>query len=321
MTATIDEGRPEFVETPLVETAPLATLETAALETPDLENPDLETPNLENPNLENPGLENPGVETSAAETPNDARPAGPAEPQAPPRQRSGSGRPHNVETTSRGKRFVSRLRTFVVVCSLLAAAVLGGSQIIRERLAARAFIDLGGVVLTADAVPVGSAESVVVTSVAITEHARVVAGQDLATVTSANGVQQTLRAPVAGTVAAVKVGGGGVARGGEPIVLLYDQARLTFQADVPLEAIRRMRLGMTTYIEGPGLAHRITATLDHVVAVIGAGQSTVTDKLTVVLTPTKADRTTVSSLVPGLRFHAEVDTNTATGALPAVNTG
>jgi HlyD family secretion protein len=321
VTATIDEGRPELVETPLVVTAPLATVEAAAVETPDLDTPDLEMPDLEMPDLETPGPETPGVETSVAETPNDARPAGTAEPQAPPRQRSGSDRPHNVETTSRGKRLVSRLRTFVVVCVLLAAAALGGLQIIRERLAARAFIDLSGVVLIADAVPVGSAESVVVTSVAITQHARVAAGQDLATLTSATGVQQILRAPVAGTVAAVKVGGGGVARGGEPIIVLYDQARLTFQADVPMEAILRMRLGMTTYIEGSGLARRITATLDHVVPVIDAGQSSVTDKLTVVLTPTNADRTTVSSLVPGLRFHAEVDTNTATGALPAVNTG
>ena len=103
--------------------------------------------------------------------------------------------------------------------------------------------------------------------------------------------------------------------------MLYDQARLTFQADVPLEALRRMRLGMTAYVEGPGLAHRITATLDHVVPVVGAGQSSTTDALTVVLIPTDTDRATVSSLVPGLRFNAQVDTNTAADALPAVNTG
>jgi hypothetical protein len=216
--------------------------------------------------------------------------------------------------------FVARVRTIVVVVVLLGVAGASGYQIIRHRLADQAFVNLGSVVLTADAVAVGFAEAVVVNTVSVAQHARVTAGQELATVTTAVGGKETLKAPVAGTVAAIKVGVGGVARGGEPVVTLYDQARLTFQAEVPLPELRRMRLGMTAYIEGPGLGKRVIAKLDHVVVVVGADQTT-TDKLTVVLLPTAAERATVSTLVPGLRFNAKVDTNTAPGAVAAGNTG
>ena len=89
---------------------------------------------------------------------------------------------------------------------------------------------------------------------------------------------------------------------------------------VALEALHRMRLGMTTYVEGPGLSRRITATLDHVVPVVGVSESPGVDRLTVILVPTEADRATVSTLVPGLRFQAKMDTNTAPQGVPAVNT-
>ncbi len=212
----------------------------------------------------------------------------------------------------------ARLRTFLAVAVLLAAAGYGGFLIINERLADQAYVRLGSVVLTAEAVPVGFPDAVVVTQVDVREHARVEVGQELALVTGAQGQIEVLIAPVAGTVAAVKVGGGGVARGGEPIIVLYDQAQLTFQADVPLDQIRRMRLGMTAYIEGPGLAKQIAATLDHVIPVVGDAP---TDRLTVVMVPVPADRASVSTLVPGLRFAARVDTTTAPDALPVVNAG
>jgi hypothetical protein len=211
-----------------------------------------------------------------------------------------------------------RLRTFLALAILLASAGFGGFLIIRQRLADQAFVELGSVVLTAEAVPVGFAEAVVVNQVNVRQHARVEVGQALATVTGALGRVQVLTAPVAGTVAAVKVGVGGVARGGEPIIMLYDQARLTFQAEVPLAQLRRMRLGMTTYIEGPGLSNQITTTLDHVIPVVGDAPS---DRLTVVLMPDAKDRATVSTLVPGLQFAARVDTTTAPHAVPAVNAG
>jgi hypothetical protein len=235
-----------------------------------------------------------------------------------PLQRSRSDR-HRRAAEPAKRRFLLRVRTFAVVLILLAGAGTGGYLVIRQRLADRAFVDLASVLLSAEAVPVGYAEAVVVTSVKVTEHARVTAGQQLATVSTATGQQAVLIAPAAGTVAAVKVGVGGVARGGEAILTLYDQAQLTFQAEVPLDALRRMRLGMTAYIEGPGLERRVTATLDHVVPVVGTAAAT--DRLTVVLVPVAPDRATVSTLVPGLRFSARVDTSTAPDAVPAVNTG
>jgi hypothetical protein len=224
----------------------------------------------------------------------------PPAPAAPAATTAQSRRHHRAAE----KPPAGRLRTFLALAVLLVAAGFGGFLIIRQRLADRAFVELGSVVLTAEAVPVGFADSVVVGQVNVRQHTRVTTGQELAAVTDALG--RSL------------VGPGALAKGGEPIIMLYDSARLTFQAEVPLEQLRRMRLGMTTYIEGPGLSGQITATLDHVVPVVGSAPS---DRLTVVLVPAKPDQATVSTLVPGLQFAARVDTNTAPDAVPAVNAG
>ena len=113
---------------------------------------------------------------------------------------------------------------------------------------------------------------------------------------------------------------GQIARAGEPIVTLYDPAKLAFQVDVPLETLRKLRLGMTAYVTGPGLPGRIATTLQQVQPKVVAGRSAVTtDGLTVVLQPDPADLTTVRTLVPGLQFAVVVDTTTAVGNTPAVN--
>jgi multidrug resistance efflux pump len=224
------------------------------------------------------------------------------------------------------------LRTFVVVVALLAAAVTGGGYLTRMRLAAATMVDLGAAVLTAEAVPVGSADAGVVTDVAVAPQARVVAGQELARVTlTANGTNpdgsprppqiQVLRAPTAGTVSTVDVVVGGVARAGEPVITLYDQSRLTFQAPVPVRELRALRLGMAVSVNGPGLGAPVSATLDHVVPRVGGDPVSAGDRLTVVLVPTAGDVERVSRLVPGLRFTATVDTKTAAGGTPAVNSG
>jgi multidrug resistance efflux pump len=222
----------------------------------------------------------------------------------------------------RTRRFIlRRIRTAFIVLVLLAAAGSGGTYLVQQRLAAQAFVNLGDAVLTAEAVPVGSADAGVVTRLLVAEQSKVAAGQELAEVrltTNGTGPQtQVLRAPIAGTVSAVNVAVGSVARAGEPVVTLYDQDKLTFQAKVPVNRLRQLRLGMTAFISGPGLDQRVSVTLDHVVPQVGNGP--LADQLTVVLVPVPADVGRVRTLVPGLQFTATVDTKTAAGATPAVN--
>ncbi len=217
------------------------------------------------------------------------------------------------------------LRTLTVVLVLLAAAVAGGTAIVRHRLADRAFVDAGTAVLTAQPIIVGSADAAVVTRMLTAERQSVTAGAVLATITlTADGggtprVQQ-LRAPAAGIVTDINVAPGQIARAGEPIVTLYDPAKLAFDVDVPLETLRKLRLGMTAYVTGPGLSGRIATTLQQVEPKVDPGQPAGTsDRLTVILVPDPAVLTTVRTLVPGLQFDVVVDTTTATGNTPAVN--
>lgn len=232
-----------------------------------------------------------------------------------------------VEPAARPRRSRLRaVRTFVVVVALLVAAAVGGTYLTRERLDARAFVDLGTAVLTAEAVPVGTADAGVVIKLLVAEQDNVTAGQNLAQVrltadgTSTEPRTQVLRAPTTGTVSAVNVAAGEIARAGEPVITLYDQAKLTFHADVPVEQLRLLRLGMAASIEGPGLDRPISATLSRVLPMVGSSDPlTATDRLTVVLAPNPGDASTVRTLVPGLQFTATVDTNTAADGIPAVN--
>jgi biotin carboxyl carrier protein len=218
------------------------------------------------------------------------------------------------------------IRTGVVVLALLAGAMAGGKYIVDQRLAEQAYVELGSAVLTAEAIPVGSANAGVVTELKVADQDKVREGQELARVRlTANGENgrgpvEVLRAPVAGTVASTTIEVGGVARAGEPVLTLYDQGALTFQARVPAEELRKLRLGMTASITGPGIDGRITATLDRVQPRVVTDPTKPADPLTVVLVPRPADAATVSTLVPGLPFQATVDTRTATGTTPAVNT-
>jgi multidrug efflux pump subunit AcrA (membrane-fusion protein) len=217
------------------------------------------------------------------------------------------------------------LRTFVVVVALLAGATYGGVTIVHQRLAAATMVDLGTAVLVADPVPVGSADAGVVNEIKVSEQSQVKAGQELAVLTlTANGTStvaptQVLRAPEAGIVSAVNVSVGSVARAGEPVITLYDPAKLEFTAQVPVKDLRNLRVGMAAYITGAGLAQPVAAKLDHVVPKVGSDPVNNTDRLTVVLVPKAEDVARVSRLVPGLQFTATVDTKTAVGATPAVN--
>jgi hypothetical protein len=81
-----------------------------------------------------------------------------------------------------------------------------------------------------------------------------------------------------------------------------------------------MRLGMAAAISGPGLNGEVGATLSQVVPKVTAGgPAAVSDRLTVAFKPDTASLATVQTLVPGLQFTVVVDTNTAVGSTPAVN--
>ncbi|MDI6104189.1 HlyD family efflux transporter periplasmic adaptor subunit [Actinoplanes sp. NEAU-A12] len=232
---------------------------------------------------------------------------------------------------------VPALRTFLATAALVACAAAGGTYVVTQRLADAAFVSLEDAVLTADALPVGSTGAGVVTEVLVTEQARVAAGQELARVRLAEDPAQatrgprteTLKAPMPGTVSRIDIAVGGVAGAGEPIITMYDHTELSFEAKATEEQLRDLRLGMAARVTGPGLGRPVSATLDHVKPRVGADplldaplteeQKVAHERLTVVLVPGTGDVDAVSALVPGLRYTAEVDTRTAVGRIPAVN--
>jgi len=229
------------------------------------------------------------------------------------------------------------LRTFLATVVLLAGAAAGGTYVVNHRLAEAAYVSLDDAVLTADALPVGSTGAGVVTEVLVTEQARVAAGQELARVrlaedptrTTRGAQTETLRAPMPGTVSRIDIAVGGVMGAGEPIVTMYDHTKLSFEAKATEEQLRDLRLGMVARITGPGLGRPVSATLDHVKPRVGADplldaplteeQQVAHERLTVVLVPSTTDVDAVSALVPGLRYAVQVDTKTAVGRTPAVN--
>ena len=224
----------------------------------------------------------------------------------------------------RGRSVLQIVRTSLVVLIVLAAAGAGGTHIVRQRLAERNMVDAGTAVLTAQPITIGSADAAVVTEMLTTERTSVTAGAVLATITlTADGGArrvQKLQAPAAGIVTEINVAAGQIARAGEPIITLYDPDQVAFAVDVPLENLRKFRLGMTAYVTGPGLPSRMTTTLEKVEPKVSAGrQASAEDGLTVVLRPDPAARATVRTLVPGLQFAVVVDTTTAAGSTPAVN--
>jgi hypothetical protein len=225
--------------------------------------------------------------------------------------------------TYRGRRFLRGLRTATVVLLLVGGAAAGGTYVVKQRLAAASYVDLGSAVLTATPVTVGTADAGTVTQLMVAPQAHVNQGQQLATVTTTYSGRPTetkiLRAPTTGTVTTVNVTVGGVAQPGQPVVTMYDASKLTFQAQVTNEQLKKLRLGMTAYITGAGLDHRVAARLDRVVPRVTTDPAAAADRLTVVLTPVAAETATVSTLVPGLQFSATVDTGSSAGTTPAVN--
>ena len=229
------------------------------------------------------------------------------------------------------------VRTVLATALLVSGAAAGGAYVVTHRLADSAFVSLDEAVLTADALPVGATGAGVVTEILVADQTRVAAGQELARVkladdparTAPGPGAETLRAPMPSTVSEIDIAVGGVLGAGEPVLTLYDHTKLSFEAKATEEDLRDLRLGMEARITGPGIDRPVAATLDHVKPRIGPDplldaplteeQKVAHEQLTVVLVPRTGDVDAVSALVPGLRYTAEVDTKTAVGRTPAVN--
>jgi multidrug resistance efflux pump len=237
----------------------------------------------------------------------------------PARAQQVYGTPAARPKRSRVGDLLRALRTLVVVTILVVAAVAGGLYVARDRLAGQVYVKLGDVVLTAEPVPVGTTAAGVVSEIAVSPQTEVSDGDALAriTVTDPEGESETkvLRSPIDGVVSEIEVPSGGVATPGQPVVTLYDPARLTFQAEASVEELRKLRLGMGAEIDAKGLGEPIDASLDRVVPRVGTDRAD--GGFTVVFVPA-GDLTKVGSLVPGLPFTATVDTRTAPGGRPAV---
>jgi hypothetical protein len=261
-----------------------------------------------------------------------ARPAGPAERTAEIPVQRPPARTEQTYRASSGRSFRSRLRGFlrglrtaVIVAVLLAAAVLGGTKIAQDRLADRAYLELGNAVLTAQPVPVGVTMAGAVTQVAVAPQRQVSAGAELARVrvTGPDGDPETqvLKAPVPGVVSEINVAAGGAATPGQPILTLYDPARLMFQAKASVDDLRRLRLGMHATLAAEDGGESVPARLDRVEPQVGRGApggGTDDRGFTVVFVPDKSAVPEVRKLVPGLPFTATVDTKTAPDGTPAV---
>jgi multidrug resistance efflux pump len=233
--------------------------------------------------------------------------------------RATSGR--SRRTRLRG--FLRGLRTAVVVLALLAAAVLGGTKIARDRVAGRAYLKLDNAVLTAQPVRVGVTVAGSVTDVRVTPQSEVAKGQELArvSVTGPDGDpdSQLLKAPAAGVVSEVNVAAGGAATPGQPVLTMYDPARLTFQARASVDDLRRLRLGMRARLAAEDGGERIPGRLERVQPLVGNAGQAGNRSFTVVFVPDGSAAAKVRKLVPGLPFTATVDTKTAGTGTPAVN--
>jgi multidrug resistance efflux pump len=237
----------------------------------------------------------------------------------PARDQQVYGTPTAPPKRSRVGDFLRALRTLVVVTILVVAAVAGGLYLARDRLAGQVYVKLSDVVLTAEPIPVGTTTAGVVKEVAVSPQTEVSEGGVLAriTVTDPEGDTDTevLRSPIDGVVSEIEVPSGGVATPGQPVVTLYDPARLTFQAEASVEELRKLRLGMTATVDAEGLGAPIDVSLDRVVPRVGTDQG---DGGFIVVFVPAGDLTKVGSLVPGLPFTATVDSRTAAGGRPAV---
>lgn len=251
------------------------------------------------------------VQSTETTTP-DAGPAT-APPPPPTRPRGGGWR---------------KWRARFVVLLLLAGAVLVFIRISSDRAADADRVSLDEVILTAQAVPVEPVQAGRVTDVAVTALQQVRAGQRVGTVEIAGFdrdgdpkiTKVNLTAPLPGIVIDVPAPVGSTVAPNLPFLELYDPARLTFVAEVPLEDLPVIAPTMTAELQTEGMYRTVHATVQRVIPLVEevTPQAEVTqlatteedtdkpDTMQVALVP--ANPAEARGLVPGMRFTGHVDT-------------
>jgi len=229
---------------------------------------------------------------------------------------SGSDTPTPPAQRPRGTFKKWRARAIVLI--LVAAAVYFGIRISQGKAVNAAKIDLGTLTLTTQVVPVETARTGQVISVAVAAEQRVTADQKLGvlevTTTNSQGEpvvsRLTLTAPRSGIVVDDPVTVGSTLQPGEPFVELYDPTKLTFVTQMKLENLPQIGPGMIATLKPEGLDRTVKAAVQRVVPRVGKDNQTDVDpdSLEVVLVP--MDNRDMAGLIPGLRFTGTVDTRT-----------
>jgi multidrug resistance efflux pump len=219
-------------------------------------------------------------------------------------------------------------RARLIVLLLLAAAVLLFLQIRNERAAEATEINIGTVTLTAQAIPVETPRPGQVTAVSVVAQQRVAAGQRLGTVevtsTDSEGepVLSTvvLEAPRAGIVVDEPVTLGSTLQPGQAFVKLYDPAKLTFYAEVPIENLTEIGAGMIAELKAEGREDTVRAVVQRVVPVVASdAEDVAAGSLRLVLLPARGQD--VGGLIPGMRYTGTVDTLTGVPGRPRLIPG
>jgi multidrug resistance efflux pump len=237
--------------------------------------------------------------------------AGPIEaPRVPP-----AAPPPPPERRNRGG--LRKWRARFIVLLLLAAAVLVFIRVSSSRAAESDRVSLGEVTLTAQAIPVESARTGVVTGVSVAALQQVTAGQRVGAIevvgTDADGdpkvTKVNLTAPRAGIVIDVPLPVGSTLQPGQPFLQLYDPAQVTFVAGIRVEELPVIAPTMTALLQTDGVNRTVHATVQRIVPRVQGARTTSgddPDALQLVLVPASARD--VRGLVPGMHFTGYVNT-------------
>jgi multidrug resistance efflux pump len=211
---------------------------------------------------------------------------------------------------------VRKWRARLIVLLMLAAAVLLFLRLSGERATDSTHLSIGRVTLTAQAIPVETPRPGQVTEVSVVAQQRVTTGQKLGTVeatsTDSNGKpvlsNVILRAPRPGIVVDDALTVGSTLQPGQAFVKLYDPAKLTFVAQVPVKTLTQIGAGMDAVLKVDGVQGTVRATVQRIVphVVTPGADDPEPGSLRMVLVP--AVNQDVSGLIPGMRFTGVVDT-------------
>lgn len=217
-----------------------------------------------------------------------------------------------------------------LVLAMIVVAVLVGWRVIQYQDKRDATLDLGTVTLTAQAIPVETTLSGLITSVAVVPGQHVTAGQRMGQVlvTSPNAqgdlVQhsQPVIAPQDGVVVDEPMTVGATLTPGLPFAELYNPSGMRLVAQVTPSQLAQITPGMKADLTVQGMDQHVKAVVLRAVPQVTSEDrpTTTSSRLKLLLTP--ADPAQAATLIPGLRLTGTVDTRTAPhGARESVYVG